>query len=141
MTLAEGQRLYQRYGSSALHGVHQVRPPTPDEPRDPAWAPLARASADLRSEFLRDTGWQLEVATEEARDRARDTRTRADIGRCLGLREAYPLLVNQADALASRGQTWASTQMWTWNATSYSSHRGASSPAEQRDRSSAQAWS
>lgn len=97
-TLAEGQRLYQRYGASVLHGVHQVRPPAPNEPRDPAWAPLPRPDADPRAEFLRDTGGLLEVATEEALAKARDTRKEADIGRFLGLREAYALLVAQTDA-------------------------------------------
>jgi hypothetical protein len=97
-TLAEGQRLYARYGASALHGVHKVRPPTDDEPRDPAWVPLPRPDADPRSEFLRDTGRLLEVATEAALAAARDTRKEEDIGRFLGLREAYALLVAQADA-------------------------------------------
>lgn len=97
-TLAEGQRLYQRYGASALHGVHEVRPPASNEPRDPAWVPLPRPDADPRSEFLRDTGRLLEVATHEALDKARGTRKKEDIGRFLGLREAYALLVTQADA-------------------------------------------
>lgn len=97
-TLLEGQRLYQRYGASALHGVHQVRRPTPGEPRDLSWEPLPRSDADPRSEFLRDTGGLLEAATEQALDKARATRTKPDIGRFLGLREAYALLVTQADA-------------------------------------------
>ncbi len=97
-TLAEGQRLYQRYGTSALHGVHKVRPPSPSEPRDPAWVPRPRPDADARLEFLRDTGLLLGVAAEEALAKARRTRKKADIGRFLGLREAYALLVTQADA-------------------------------------------
>ena len=98
-TLAEGQRLYQRYGTSALHGVKEVRPPNVDEARDPAWAPLSRPDADPVSEFMRDTGQLLEVATEEARDTSpKRTRNREDIGRFLGLRDAYALVVTQADS-------------------------------------------
>lgn len=97
-TLTEGQRLYQRYGTSALHGLPHVRPPGPGETRDPAWAPLPHSDTDPRSEFLRDTGRLLEVATEQALDKARATRKKADIGRFVGLREAYALLATQADA-------------------------------------------
>lgn len=97
-TRAEGQRLYQRYGACDLRGVHRVRPPAPREPREPAWVPLPQPDADPRSEFLRDTGRLLEVATEEALDKARATRSEEDIGRFLGLREAYALLVTQSDA-------------------------------------------
>jgi hypothetical protein len=38
------------------------------------------------------------VAVEEARAKARSTRKNGDIERFLGLREAYALLVTQADA-------------------------------------------
>lgn len=101
-TLAEGQRLYERYGASDLNGVRQVRLPEPDEARDPAWAPLPRPDAAPKTNFLRDTGWLLEAATREALVRARCTRNDADIGRFLGLREAYALLVTQADAFGVR---------------------------------------
>ena len=47
---------------------------------------------------MRDTGQLLEVATEEARAHARSTRNREDIGRFLGLRDAYALVVTQADS-------------------------------------------
>ncbi|MEN8707186.1 MAG: hypothetical protein ABF306_13715 [Nocardioides marinisabuli] len=38
------------------------------------------------------------MATQEALKKARGTRKEGDIGRFLGLREAYALLVTQADA-------------------------------------------
>ncbi|MBM0123639.1 CPCC family cysteine-rich protein [Pimelobacter simplex] len=97
-TLAEGQRLYQRYGSSDLNGLRQVRQHAPGEPRDPNWVPQPRPDEDPRSELMRDTGWLLEVATWEALGLARRTHKEADIGRFRGLREALALVVAQADA-------------------------------------------
>jgi hypothetical protein len=98
MTLAEGQRLYRRYGTSALHALGQVRPPAPSEPRDPDWRPVPRpAEEDNTQFFLSDLGQLLKHSTEEALETARRSRSEFDIGRFDGLRSALSLLIKQAD--------------------------------------------
>lgn len=98
MTLAEGQRLYRRYGTSALHCLRHVRPPRPDEARDPAWEPLpSPAGDDDLHYFLSDLGRLLTTMTEEALHAARTSRSDSDIARFEGLRSALSLLMRQAD--------------------------------------------
>jgi hypothetical protein len=98
MTLAEGQRLYRRYGTSALHALGQVRPPAPDEPRDPDWRAVPQpAGEDETQFFLSDLGQLLTHATEEALESAWSSRSELDIGRFEGLHAALSLLLKQAD--------------------------------------------
>ena len=76
MTLAEGQRLYRRYGTSDLHALGKVRPPAADEPRDRNWRPLPRPAGEVESQyFLSDLGELLMHRTEEAREAARSSRS------------------------------------------------------------------
>lgn len=96
-TLAEGQRLYQRYATSDLTGLNKVRAPSADEPRNSGWRPLP-TGADDTATLLRDYGRLLEVLTEQARDTARARRSKANIGHFAGLRHAFVLLVSQADS-------------------------------------------
>jgi hypothetical protein len=99
ITLAEGQRRYRRYGTSALDCLGKTRPPTPDEPRDPDWRPLPGPEGeDETRHFLPDLGQLLEHLTEEARDQAQQTRSELEIGRFHGLRAALSLLIKQADS-------------------------------------------
>ena len=98
MTLAEGQRLYRRYGTSALHCLRHVRRPRPDEARDPDWEPQPAAAGenDLHY-FLSDLGQLLTTMTQEALDVARASRSDSDVARFEGLRAALSLFVRQAD--------------------------------------------
>ena len=99
ITLAEGQRLYQRYGSSALHCLSKARPPATEEPRDPDWQPQPRPQdEDDTQYFLPDVGQLLMALTEDALNQARISRSEVEIGRFRGLREALTLFVSQADA-------------------------------------------
>jgi len=99
VTLAEGQRRYRRYGTSALHAIGKVRPPTPDEPRDPDWQPVPRPTGeDETQHFLQDLGQLLMHLTEQAALAARSSRSEVDIGRLQGLRESLGVLIRQADA-------------------------------------------
>jgi Cysteine-rich CPCC len=99
MALAEGQRLYRRYGASALHCLSKARPPAVNEPRDPDWQPQPRPANEVEAQhFLPDLGQLLMALTEDALARARDNRSEVEIGRFRGLREALSLLVKQADS-------------------------------------------
>ena len=97
MTLAEGQRLYRRYGTSVLHALGKVRPPAADETRDRDWRPLPRPAGEDESQyFLSDLGELLMHRTEEALEAARSSRSDLDIGRFEGLRDAVSLVIQQA---------------------------------------------
>ena len=49
VSLVQAQRNYQDFGACDQHGRRFVRPPTPDEPRDPAWRPID-LTLDFREE-------------------------------------------------------------------------------------------
>ena len=99
MTLAEGQRLYRRYGTSALHAAGRVRPPASDEPPDPDWRPVPRPEGEDETQFfLSDLGQLLMHSTREALEAARSSRSELDIGRFDGLRAALSLLIKQGNA-------------------------------------------
>lgn len=98
MTLTEGQRLFLRYGSSALHCLGHVRAPRPGEERALDWTPVPRpADEDERQYFLSDTGQLLMALVREARDQALESQSAADIARFEGVRAALTILVEQAN--------------------------------------------
>lgn len=98
ITLAEAQRRYRRHGSSDLYALAKVRPPRPDEPRDPDWQPepVPDGLDESTAFFAEDFGTLLYVRVLDAFDRTRTTRTAEEMARFHGLRAALELWIEQS---------------------------------------------
>ena len=99
ISLAEAQQRYLRYGSAHLDdSLTRVRPPRPEEPRDPGWEPYDNGGQGRVSEsYLRDLGPLLAHLAKTARTEGGGSSDAFTRGRMTGLYEAMRLVLRQAD--------------------------------------------